>query len=159
MALLKNRQIAENTWVFVADGETLPANGDVIVTLARWEAEKELLQARSGKVGVQLDGADDPFALGEDVLSLPLIALNFPKFADGRNYSNARLLREHRGFKGDLRARGEVLRDQLFYLWRVGINEHELSDGVPPESALKAFQEYSIVYQPGADQPNPIFRQ
>lgn len=158
MALLKNRQIADNTWQFVADGEALPASGDIIVTLARWEDEKAALQAHKGQLGVQLDGGDDPFALDPEILALPLIALNFPKFADGRNYSTARILREHLGFKGALRARGEILRDQLFYLWRVGIDEHELSDGVPPASALQAFQEYSVVYQPGADEPNPIFR-
>ena len=158
MVLLKNREIAENQWNFVPDEETIPLQGNIIVTLQRWIDEKERLQAHNGQVGVQLDGADDPYELSKDVLTAPLIALTFPRFADGRNYSTARILRENLGYKGILRARGDVLRDQVFYMWRVGIDEQELADGVPTESALKAFKDFSVVYQPGADEPNPIFR-
>lgn len=159
MVLLKNRQVAENTWTFIADDEVLPNTGNLIVTLQRWNDEKERLQTHSGAIGVELDGGDDAYEIDADILALPLIALAFPKFGDGRNYSNARILREYRGYKGDIRARGEILRDQLFYLWRVGINEHELADGVSVESALTAFQDFSVLYQPSSDQPNPIFRQ
>jgi uncharacterized protein (DUF934 family) len=99
---------------------------------------------------------DDLVALGVD--KLPLIALYFPKFADGRNYSSARLLKERFDFKGELRAEGDILRDQLFYLSRCGFDTFELKEGQNVEQALKGFRDFSDVYQSAADGLLPAYR-
>lgn len=158
MALLKNQQVAENTFVFIEDDAAIPASGDVIVTVDRWLKEEAHLSQHSGQVGVQINGQHDPRELGETLLERPLIALDFPQFRDGRNYTHARILREQLGFKGALRARGDVQRDQLYFMWRCGINEMELNANEDPEAARRAFGEFSVTYQPATDEPNPLFR-
>ena len=94
--------------------------------------------------------------LTSDLGKLALIVLTFPKFADGRAYTQARKLRRS-GFKGELRATGEVLRDQLFYMTRVGFNAFELQEGRDPENALEAFKDFSVTYQSSADDNRAIY--
>lgn len=158
MALLKNQKEAENSFTFVADEAAIPASGNIIVTIERWLNEQELLEQHDGQVGVQIAGHHDPRDLAENLLPRPLIALDFPSYQDGRNYTHARILREQLGYKGELRARGDVQRDQLFYLWRCGIDAMELSPNVKLESALRAFSDFTVTYQPAADEPDPLFR-
>lgn len=158
MALLKNKQQAENSFTFIADDADIPATGDIIVTIERWLNEQALLEQRTGQVGVQIAGHHDPRELAESLISRPLVALDFPQYQDGRNYTHARILREQLEFKGELRARGDVQRDQLYYMWRCGIDAMELSDNVNPASALTAFRDFTVTYQPAADEPDPLFR-
>jgi len=159
MAVIRDRQVVhDDPWRYVADDAELPAGGDVIVTLARWQKDTAILRAHDGRVGVKLASSDELDPLLADLASLQLIALEFPRFTDGRAYSKARLLRERHGFRGELRAVGNVLRDQLFYMARCGINAFELQPGKSIEGALEAFGEYSVTYQAAADDPRPLFR-
>jgi uncharacterized protein (DUF934 family) len=148
-----------NDWQHLPDGEALPAKGNVIVSLNRWKDQRTALDNHAGQVGVLLTGEDHPQDLRADLDDLPLIALDFPKFADGRGYSKAFLLRVHLDYAGQLRAVGEVLRDQLWHMSRVGIDAFELSPGKSVEDALKAFSVHSVRYQASVDEPLPIYRQ
>src|SRR5690554_261178 len=120
MVLLKNREPAENTWTLVEDDASIPAAGDVIVGVSRWIDERSSIEQREGRIGVLLHGDDNVRALAGEILDRPLIAIAFPKFVDGRGYSLARILRDELHYKGELRAVGDILRDQLYYLDRVG---------------------------------------
>ena len=161
MAIIRNREIVDDAWAHVPDGEPLPA-GDVTVSLTRWLAERDALKARTtdgtGRVGVRLAPAEEPDTLAGHLGELELVAIEFPKFTDGRGYSTARLLRERLGYRGELRAIGYVLRDQLFYMLRCGIDSFELKPGKDLQQALGAFDELSVTYQGAADDPRPLFR-
>lgn len=157
MRVIKDRQIVEDDWLLLQDGATIPSAGDVIVSLDRWNREHDLLKARSGKTGVVLSSEKSPADIrNRDELSL--IAIEFPKFSDGRGYTHARLLRERYAFRGELRAVGNVLRDQLFYMLRCGIDSFALQPGKDEQGALEAFDEFSVVYQAAADEKLPLYR-
>jgi|SRR5690606_37351210 len=161
MQLIKHRQLVEDTWRHVADDEAIPPAGNVIVSLSRWQTEQAQLAQHDGQVGVRLAPADELDALVADrdaLAAIPVIALEFPRFSDGRGYSKARLLRDRYGYRGEVRAVGYVLRDQLFYMERCGIDAYELKPGKPLQSALEAFSEFSVTYQPAADDPRPLWR-
>lgn len=130
--------------------------GPVIVPLALWLSAREALLAR-GDVGVWLAPADDPAQLATDVALVSVIAVDFPAFADGRGYSSGRLLRERFGYRGELRAIGDIQRDQLNYLWQVGFDAFALLDGRDVRDALQAFHESSDGYQV-TQQRTPWFR-
>jgi uncharacterized protein (DUF934 family) len=157
MALIRNRAIAADSWQRLDDG-ALPAHGDVIVPPAVWLAERERLLARDGRVGVLLQPNDEPETVARDLARFGVIAVHFPVFTDGRGYSTARLLRERYGYRGELRAVGDVQRDQLFYLWRVGFDAFALREGEDATAALAAFDDFSEVYQAAVDRPSPLFR-
>ena len=156
--IIRDRAIVEDRWLLVEAGEALPSIGDIIVPLALWLEQREQLIARSGLGGVWLAPGDEPGLLATDTATLPLIAVRFPQFADGRGYSTARLLRERYGFKGELRAIGEVLRDQLFYLERVGFYAFTIKAGKSIEDALKAFDDFSDAYQSSVAQALPLYQ-
>ena len=111
-----------------------------------------------GRVGVSLQPDDDLSLLTPYVDKLDLIAIHFPKFTDGRGYSLARLLRQRLGYRGELRAVGEVLRDQLYFMARCGFDAFELRDSYNPEAALSAFTEITVHYQAAADGYGPAYR-
>jgi len=123
-----------------------------------WKSHRDELTSRAGKIGVLLAPADDPAAVAKDFANLSLIAVQFPKFTDGRGYSTARLLRSRFGWTGELRAVGDVQRDQLFYLSRCGFDAYELADTADIASALSAFKDFTEAYQTSVDQPQPLFR-
>jgi uncharacterized protein (DUF934 family) len=156
--LIKNRQVAANPWQSPDASGALPADGDVIVPLAVWLAEREALKAAGRRVGVLLQPNDEPSLLAADLAQLEVVAVNFPQFADGRGYSTARLLRERHGYKGELRAVGDIKRDQLFYLARVGFDAFLLADGQDVDDALAAFEDFSEGYQASVERPVPLFR-
>ena len=105
-----------------------------------------------------LDSHEEPAAIAGDLDRFALVAVNFPKFGDGRGYSIARLLRERYGYKGELRAIGEVVRDHLFFMARCGFDAFLLRDDQDPEEALTAFGDFSDSYQSTVDRPLPLFR-
>ncbi|WP_290652904.1 DUF934 domain-containing protein [Aquisalimonas sp.] len=144
--IIRDRTIVEDHWQHVADDEPLP-DGDIIVSHARWREERAALVQHEGKVGVRINGDISLDTLIGDLDRLPLIALEFPAFKDGRCYSHARVLRERHGYPGELRAVGDVLRDQLAYMARVGINAFEIREDRSIEDALQAFSEFSGHYQ------------
>lgn len=153
----KELQIAEDGWQLVADEAELPA-GDIIVSLARWQKERDALLALDGKLGVKINGATPVTAIALDLKHFPLIALEFPTFGDGRCLSHARLLREKHAYKGELRAVGDVQRDQLYFMRRCGIDSFAVRADKDIEDALNAFKEFTVRYQPAADDAQPIYR-
>jgi uncharacterized protein (DUF934 family) len=117
-----------------------------------------VLKARDGGLGVWLDSDEEAEEIGEDVQYFQVIALNFPAFTDGRSYSNARLLRDRYKFKGELRAIGDVLRDQLFFMARCGFDAFAIRADKDPEDALQSLKDFSVTYQAATDEPLPLFR-
>jgi uncharacterized protein (DUF934 family) len=158
--LIKGGAVVDDEWTVlrdVADLAALPAGGPVIVPLALWRIEREALLER-GKIGVWLAPTDDPDLLAGDVARLELIAIDFPQFSDGRGYSTARLLREKYGYAGELRAIGDVLRDQLDYLRSCGFDAFAVRPDRDPEQALGGLADFSDHYQGTVTQPLPLFR-
>ncbi len=137
MTLWLRDGFAEDFWTHLVDDAPAPAAGAVIVSLKRWLAEREGLGARKAPVGVSVEAGADAQAHLADFAGQPLIALAFAKFADGRAFSYARLLRDRYGFVGQLRATGEVLIDEIPLMLRCGFDAFEVSDG-PTLAALAA---------------------
>jgi uncharacterized protein (DUF934 family) len=159
--VIRNRRVEPDDWKVLGLAEDVPAvlpRDPVIVPLATWLGSRAAFRARPEPVGVWLKPDDDPRALEADLASLPLVAVHFPKFADGRGYSTAYLLRSRLGFRGELRAIGDVGRDQLFYLSRVGYDAFSLPAHRDPEAALASFADLSDAYQGSVVQPLPLFR-
>jgi uncharacterized protein (DUF934 family) len=140
----------------------IPA-GKVIVPLAAWLARKDELAPRltAGELAVWIDSFESPEALVEsvdDINRLPLIAVNFPRFLDGRGYSFATLLRTRCGYRGELRAIGDVLHDQLFYLKRCGFDAYAVRADKNIEDALRGLGDFNETYQATVDQTLPLYR-
>ncbi|WP_226647758.1 DUF934 domain-containing protein [Microbulbifer variabilis] len=163
--LILNGEVATNEWKILPqleEGETFDINalppGKVILPLRQWQAHREALAKRSAEVGVWLDSDEGAELIGSEAANLPLIAIHFPAFADGRGFSAGRLLRERFGFKGELRAVGGFMRDQLTYLQRCGFNAYAF-EGEQPLTILKeSLHDFGDSYQSGVDQPLPMFR-
>lgn len=145
MQIIKDRQLIENTWQFIADDQDLPANANITISLKRWQEQQAQLQAYQGQLGLRLSSTDSSDSIG-GLNQLALIELDFPVFTDGRLFSHARLLRSKHGFKGEIRARGQFLADQVFYLSRIGVNAFELEANLIP-TALAALDDFSVSYQ------------
>jgi len=161
--LIKNAKIAVDSWLrldraAVGSRSAVPAAGDIIVPLVLWQAMAGELLARGGRLGLWLDSAEDPALIADSLDAFSLIAVNFPQFTDGRGYSTARLLRERYGWKGELRAIGDIQRDQLFYLSRCGFDAFVLKDGLDAKAALPAFKDFTEAYQTSVERPMPLFR-
>jgi uncharacterized protein (DUF934 family) len=162
--IIKNRAVVANDWGLLrldegdaADSVTVP-EGKVIVPLAVWLAQRATLAARLPQIGVWLASDERPEALGGDVGQLAVIAIDFPKFTDGRGYSLAYNLRARLGFKGELRAIGDVLRDQLFSMQRVGFDAYAPRPDRSIHDALKGLSVFSETYQASWDEKTPLFR-
>jgi uncharacterized protein (DUF934 family) len=155
MPLIKDGRLASDPWIAVADDAELPATGAVIVSLARFRAEREALLARGALLGVRLQSSELAKEIGEDARQLGLIALEFPTFRDGRAYSTARLLRERYGFAGELRAVGDVLRDQFLFMHRCGFDAVEVADEQAVAAWRKAIAEFTVFYQTATDGQAP----
>lgn len=151
MPLIKHDHFVDDPWVAVADEAALPAERQPIVSLDRWQAERDELIRRNAPIGVRLRSDQPPALIADDLDRFALIELEFPRFGDGRPYSYARLLRERHGYKGELRAVGNVLRDQLLFMQRCGFDAFEVAEGTPLEAWLEAKSEISVWYQPTAD--------
>ena len=144
---------------FGSAGESAPDAGGVILSLARFQAEREAWLSSGRKVGVRLEPDEAVEDLADDLPRLALVALAFPKFVDGRPYSAATLLRERYDFQGEIRAVGEVLRDQANFMIRCGFDAYEPSDGSTPEDWDRAVHRFHHVYQAAADDLSPAFRE
>ena len=163
--IIRNNAIVEDDWqvLTLAEGDTpesiaLP-DEPVLLPLAVWLARRDEIIARTPRVGVWLNSNEGPEALAGDLDRFAVIAVNFPKFVNVRGYSTAALLRQRYAYPGEVRAVGEVLHDQLYYMSRVGFDAFALRDDKSAEHALAAgFNTFSERYQGSTDQPLPAFR-
>lgn len=150
--LIKNGAIVEDQWQPLNPDNDGPASSQQILSLAQWLA----LDAKSGQA-VQLEPGETPDPLFEHLAEIPLVAVHFPAFMDGRGFSYARELRE-RGYRGELRACGQFLRDQMTYLHRVGFDAFQMADESELGEALASLDDFSEHYQAAIDEPLPLFR-
>ena len=153
--LVKDGRVAEERFTALGDDGALP-DGPVIVSLKRFLSEKDTLLARNLPVGVRLETNDSPESLGEDVHSLALVELHVPYFKDGRAFSWARLLRTRLGYRGEIRVSGHVLKDQLAFYRRVGVDAFSLAHDFPLADIERALAQISNVYQPSVDRRTTI---
>jgi uncharacterized protein (DUF934 family) len=161
--IIKNKTIADDDWMVLRLGENdtpevvVVPPGRVIVPLKVWRAQRDVLQARTG-LGVWLASHERAEDLKGDSARFTVIAVDFPKFADGRGYSIAHHLRTRLGYTGELRAIGDVLRDQMFYMQRVGFDAFAARADKDIHEALKGLSDFSCTYQASSDEKLPAFR-
>jgi phosphoadenosine phosphosulfate reductase len=130
MPLWKNRAFVDDPWQPVADGEPVPADVPAIVSLKRWRAERPALSERNAPLGLQIDPGSDWSDVVADLPRFPVIVVTISKYADGRAFSIARLLRERDGYKGEIRAVGPYIIDQVPFMLRVGIDAFVATDPI-----------------------------
>jgi uncharacterized protein (DUF934 family) len=163
MMIIKNKSVVNDDWsvLRLAENDTpetvVVPMGKVIVPLQVWQAQRELLQTRA-ELGVWLGSAERAEDVQQDLDKFAVIAVDFPKFADGRGYSIAYHLRARFGYQGELRAIGEVLRDQMFYMQRVGFDAFAPRADKDINEALKGLSDFAVRYQASADEAQPLFR-
>lgn len=161
--LIKHGTLVPDTWVLVKSADALEnlekrSGENLIVPLVLWLTEQQSIASRRGQTAVWLNSNEIPESIAGYLDRLPLVALNFPEFKDGRPYSSARELRQRWGYQGEIRAVGDVLRDQLFFMKRCGFDAFLLREDQNPDAALTAFHDFQDAYQPGTIQPLPLFR-
>lgn len=157
--LIRHGTVFADPYTVVRDADSLadlPEATPVIVPLRLWLAARAALIAR-GDAGVWLAPADDPAVLAPDIARVPVIAVDFPSFTDGRGYSTARLLRERYGYRGEVRAIGDVGRDQLAYLRQAGFDAFAVRAGTDVDTALAGLADFADGYQATAVR-TPWFR-
>jgi uncharacterized protein (DUF934 family) len=157
MQIIKDREIVEDNWTHL-DDEAQLVDGNITVSLARWQEQHETLTQHKGELGLRLEGADPVEEIVPDLANFSMIALNFPAFVDGRSYSIARLLRDRYNYTGEIRAQGDVLHDQLFKMEQCGFNSFELVNENRLTKALDAFDVFSENYQTTVLRPQPLYR-
>ena len=159
--IIKNREIIEDQWVTLPDPEeqlsSTEDDANIIVELAYWLSNKATLTLRSSQTGILITGADEPETFKGELEQVDLIAINFTKFGDGRGYSIARLLRERYNFQQEIRAVGDVLRDQLRFMERCGFDAYALRADRNMEEALESFTCLTIDYQSDVLETRPIY--
>ena len=151
MPLVKNGKISGDGFVHLADDAEIPGDGAVLISAARFLDDPDTLSRRLGKLGVIWPNNRDVDDLVPYLDRLAAVALVFPTFRDGRGYSQARILRERYHFRGELRATGQILRDQCLFLQRAGFDAFELTKAADAPAFVAAVQRYSVFYQPAAD--------
>lgn len=161
--LIKDGVVTPDEWTLLKEAtgpevlQVVPGK-NFIVPLSFWRDYQAEMQDYGGRFAVWLDSYENVNAIGPGLHDLPLVALNFPVFSDGRSYTNARELREKLGFQGEVRAIGDVLRDQLFYMARCGFNAFHLRYDQDVEACLAAFNDFHTGYQASISDPLPLFR-
>jgi uncharacterized protein (DUF934 family) len=151
MPLVKDGKITADAFAHVADDAAIPADGAVLVSAARFLEQAEALSQRNGPIGVIWPNNRDVDELVPHLDRLAAIALVFPTFRDGRAYSQARLLRERHGYRRELRATGQVLRDQFVFMLRAGFSAFEVKKAGDAEAFVGTVKRYSVFYQPTGD--------
>ena len=156
MPLLKDGKLIDDPWSHIADEVAIPASGQVIVGLKRWREERDSLIKRKDPAGVRLQSDHTAGDVADDLEYLGVVALAFPVFKDGRAYSNARRLRERHGYTGEIRAIGNVLRDQYLFMLRCGFDALEVKEGETEKDWQKATKAFSVFFQPAADDQETV---
>ena len=151
MQLVKAGRIVEDGFARVADDAPVPDRLPVIVSAARFLADADAFVRRVGPTGVVWPNNRKVAELAPHLDRLALVALVFPNFKDGRAFSQARLIRERYGFRGELRATGQVLRDQFLFLLRAGFDAFEVTKDADAAAFAQAARRYSVFYQPTGD--------
>ena len=149
--LLKQGKVADDTFVRLGEEDPLSDQGDVIVGLSRWQADRDELIQHKGALGVALAVGESPDEIEGDLEHFDLIALDFPAFSDGRAFSSARILRERHGFEGEIRAVGDVELEQLHFMSRVGFDSFLLESDDPEKDWTTAQADLDLWYQPTED--------
>jgi uncharacterized protein (DUF934 family) len=157
MAVIKNGSLIADTWRHAERREEIDDSTPLFVTLELWQEARDALIARKRPLGLRLRSEQSPDEVADDLGHFSAIALEFPKFTDGRAYSHARILRERHGYSGELRALGNVLRDQLLFMHRCGFDAFEFAAEEPVEVWLDALRSFSVWYQPTADGRAPVW--
>jgi uncharacterized protein (DUF934 family) len=156
MAVIKDGGIIADPWITVVEDGTLPEGEALLVPYEVWERQRDTLRRRNGRVGVRLAAGQSPHLLAGDLERIDLIALDFPTLRDGRAYSAARLLRERHGYTGELRAVGQVLRDQFLFMHRCGFDSYEVTDPKAAGQWTEALSEITGAYQPAGDERRAV---
>jgi uncharacterized protein (DUF934 family) len=151
MPLVKDGKITGDAFVHVPEGAELPGDGAILISAARFLEDPEAILRRAGKVGVIWPNNRDLDDLVPYLDRVAAVALVFPSFRDGRAYSQARLLRERHGYEGELRATGQVLRDQFVFMLRAGFDTFEVRKDSDAEAFASTAKRYSVFYQPTGD--------
>src|ERR1700722_13420813 len=159
MVLVKGRKPIADAWHHLEDADPLPAGGPVTISWARWTAERDTIQRAPAELGVRIPNTVQTAEVGADAEKFGLIAVAFPSFSDGRAFSQARVLRDRYGFTGEIRATGGVLRDQLQFMQRCGIDAFEVPERALDEDWFAALDEFDLFYQPAEDNRPWIARQ
>jgi len=146
MQIIKNKQIIDDTWSYIAEDAELKA-GNISVSLARWKQDKQQLLTHDGKLGVRIGPADSVDDIVPDLKDIQLIELDFADFADGRLFSHAWLLRGRYNYQGEIRATGHYMPDQVFYLSRVGVNAFNLENAEDLPVVLSYLNDFTVKYQ------------
>lgn len=163
MELIKNKTVVTDDWQVLRLGEGVTADrivvpqGKYIVPMPVWNCQWETLQPRR-ELGLWLAGFERIEDIPDDIHRFPVIAVDFHKYTDGRGYTLAYRLRKQHGYRGELRAMGDIQRDQLFYLQRVGFDSFAVRADKDPRDALAGFDVFSVKYQASADVDVPLFR-
>ncbi len=160
MQVIKDKQVLDDDWQLIREiDEAAPLpESKVILPFPYWKDNRDALLKQNSVQAVWIDGNIETASLVDDLSKFDLIALDFPAFKDGRSYSHARLLRQRYNYEGEIRAIGDVLRDQLFYMLRCGIDSFQLKEGKDAEDALKAFEDFTVRYQAAADDAVPVYK-
>jgi uncharacterized protein (DUF934 family) len=148
--VIKNRKVVADDWVY-ADKDCAPSGGRTVLPLADFLAARTAGVADAASLGVKLVPADDVESLAPCLADLPLVAVEFPSSGEGRGYTQARLLRDRLGYRGELRAIGAVRVDQIWFLARCGFDVFDLAAGEDSATAIAQLDRFSVVYQPGPD--------
>ena len=159
--IIKDNEVIDETWHLLpkdVELQSLSNCDDLIVPMRLWLEHAHALKARDGGLGIWLDADEIVEEIADDLEHFQVIALNFPVFTDGRHFSSARLLRERYGYKGEIRAIGDVLRDQLFLMRRCGFDAYAVRADRDPYDALEGLKDFSVSYQSAADEALPLFR-
>jgi uncharacterized protein (DUF934 family) len=151
MQLVKSGHVVEDRFVRVLDGSPLP-DGPVLIPAERFLADSAELSSRDGRIGVIWPNHRKVSELAPYLHRVALVVLAFPNFKDGRAYSQARQLREQHGYRGELRASGEILRDQLLFLIRAGFDAFEVKKDADVPVFAESAVRYSVFYQPAGDE-------
>ncbi len=143
--LVKNGKVCENQWTHL-NTEAIPEEGSITIPMERWVTEHVQLENRKDPVGVRLLPDSNPEKLDSHLNKIPLIIIEFPVLADGRVFSFAKLLRR-KEYEGEIRAIGNYVTDQMYYMQRVGVNSFELPETVSKEAVQQTLSRFSVSYQ------------
>jgi uncharacterized protein (DUF934 family) len=159
--IIKGRQVVTDNWHLLPKEtafEEVPNSDNVIIPAGLWLEHGHALATRDGALGIWLDSDEEPESIVDALEHVQVIAINFPAFTDGRGFTYARLLRERFGYTGEIRAIGDVLQDQLFFMQRCGFDAYVIRADRDPEAALAGLNDFTVAYQTGVDQPLPLFK-